>query len=229
MSKKKRNQKVSSKSQKEKKEEEIDMSEYEGYEEEKADESEIDYEEYELPEDFQPPEKEEIAEADMNWFQKRMKGIKELEDSQRLYWIKILAGCIVGTILGLAGAQTGWWLFLMIGGYAGITAGGYFLFKLEWNFKEVIFNGFFSYLALFTLFWVLMFTSLYAPTIVEWLAVLQETITTTIPPEGGTEVTTVIGRSTTAAGLPFLSAIVGILSSLGLLTFIVRRRKRRNQ
>ena len=230
MSKKKRNQKGSSKSNKEKPEEEIDLSEYEdnidgefeGEDAAKVDESEIDYDEYELPEDFSLPKEAEEEETDLNWFQRKLKSIRELDNNQRLYWIKILTGSIIGIILGLVGAKTGWWLLLMIGVYAAITAGGYFLFKLEWNFKEVIFSGFFPYLALFTLFWVLMFTSLYAPT--DWWSILEIIITTTT---NGTVLIYTSTRTTSAAGMPYMSFILVILSTLGLMTFLLRRQKRR--
>ncbi|NHJ46636.1 MAG: hypothetical protein FK733_02500 [Asgard group archaeon] len=226
MSKKKPNQKVSSKSKKEKKEE-VDMSEYEdSSDSEKSDESEIDYDEYELPEDFKPPEEEEITESDKNWFQKQMTKLREMESSQRLYWIKILSGSIVGVILGLFGAKTGWWMFLMLGIYAAITAGGFFLFKLEWNFKEIIFNGFFPFLALFTLFWVLMFTSLYGPPMSVWLGVLNETVTNVV---NGTEVTSVLNRSTSAAGFPFVSILLTIAGTLGLMSFLLHRQKRKEK
>jgi hypothetical protein len=230
MSKKKRTQKGSPKSNKEKPEEEIDMSEYEEnyngeFEGEPAAKSDyVDYDEYELPEDFELPDTVEVEEADLNWFQRRLKSFKEMENSQRLYWIKILSGCIIGIILGLTGAKTGWWLFLMLGVYAAITAGGYFLFKLEWNFKEIIFNGFFPYLALFTLFWVLMFTSLYAPTMADWWGILETIITTTT---NGTQIITTSTRTTSAAGIPWMSFVLVILSTLGLMTFILRRQKRR--
>jgi len=232
MSKKKRNQKVSSKSNKEKAEEEVDLSEYEdSYDGEiegepttKVDKDDIDYDEYELPEDFSLAEKETIEEADLNWFQRRLKSIKEMDNNQRLYWIKILTGCILGIILGLVGAQRGWWLILMLGVYAAITAGGYYLFKLEWNFKEVIFSGFFPYIALFTLFWVLMFTSLYAPTMADWWGILETIITTTT---NGTELIYTSTRTTSAAGIPYLSFILVILSTLGLMTFLLRRQQRK--
>jgi hypothetical protein len=227
MSKKKPNQKVSSKSKKEKKEE-IDMSEYEdsfdGESPEKAEE--IDYSEYELPEDFKPPEDDDIPESEKKWFQRQKTKLQEMEDSQRLYWIKILSGCIIGVLLGLFGAQTGWWMFLMLGTYAGITAGGFFLFKLEWNFKEIIFNGFFPFLALFTLFWVLLFTSLYGPPMNVWLGVLENTTTIVV---NGTEVTSVINRSTSAAGFPYISILLTIVGTLGLMTFLLRRQKRRER
>ena len=69
MSKKKRTQKGSPKSNKEKPEEEIDMSEYEdsydgeyeGEPTDKVDEDEIDYDEYELPEDFELPDREVLG------------------------------------------------------------------------------------------------------------------------------------------------------------------------
>ena len=189
-------------------------------------ENEIDYEEYELPEDFKPPEKDEIPESEKNWFQRQMTKLRDMENTQRLYWIKILSGCIIGVILGLFGAKTGWWLFLMIGVYAGIAAGGFFLFKLEWNWKEILFNGFFPYLALFTLFWVLMFTSLYGPPMSVWLTVLETTITTVV---NGTEVTSVVNRSTSAAGFPYVSILLTIVGTLGLMSFLLRRQKRRER
>ncbi|NHK31102.1 MAG: hypothetical protein FK730_07100 [Asgard group archaeon] len=230
MSKKKRTQKGSPKSNKEKPEEESDMSEYEesfdgdieGEPAAKVDE--VDYDEYELPEDFELPDIEEVEESELKWFQRRIKSFREMDNNQRLYWIKILTGSIIGIILGIAGAKTGWWLLLMIGVYAAITAGGYFLFKLDWNFKEIIFNGFFPYLALFTLFWVLMFTSLYAPTMADWWNILETIITTTT---NGTEIIYTSTRTTSAAGIPYVSFILVVLSTLGLMTFLLRRQKRR--
>lgn len=231
MSKKKPKQKGSSKSKKEasKKEEKVDLSEYEdsfdgdveGESPKKADA--IDYDEYELPEDFVPETKEEIPEEDMNWFQRRRKALDDMENDQRLYWIKILTGCIAGIILGFAGAQTGWWLFLMIGLYAAVTAGGYFLFKLEWSFKGILFSGFFPYLALFTLFWTLMFTSIYAPSMTDWWPILISTYTFT---ENGTTIITTHTNTTSAAPIPWYAFAVIIVSALGLLQFLLRRQKR---
>jgi len=234
MSKKKPKQKGSSKSKKEvtKKAKEEDLSEYEesydgDFEGEPPKEAEVlDYDEYELPEDFVPPEKKEMAEEDMNWFQRRRKALDDMDNDQRLYWIKILSGCIAGIALGFAGAQTGWWLFLLIGLYAAVTAGGYFLFKLEWSFKGVIFSGFFPYLALFTLFWTLMFTSIYAPSITDWWPILISTYTITT---NGTEIITTYTNTTSAAGVPWLAFVIIIVSSLGLLQFLLRRQNRREK
>ena len=232
MSKKKPTKKGSSKSKKEtpKEEEKIDLSEYEDsfdgdFEGEIPKKTEeLDYEDYELPEDFVPPAKKEMAEEDMNWFQRRRKALEDMEADQRLYWIKILSGSIAGIILGFAGAQTGWWLFLMIGLYAAITAGGYFLFKLEWSFKGIIFSGFFPYIALFTLFWVLMFTSLYAPPMSIWFPILVQTITYTT---NNTVIITTYTNTTTAAAVPWLAFVIIIVSALGLLQFLLRRQSRR--
>ena len=234
MSKKKPKQKGSSKSKKEvtKKEKVADLSEYEdsydgdleGKPPKEADE--IDYEQYELPEDFVLDEKEELAEEDMNWFQRRRKALDDMASDQRLYWIKILSGCIAGIVLGFAGAQTGWWLILMIGLYAAVTAGGYFLFKLEWSFKGILFSGFFPYLALFTLFWTLMFTSIHAPSMTEWWPILVSTFTYI---NNGTEIITTSTNTTSAAGVPWLAFVIIIVSSLGLLQFLLRRQSRREK
>ncbi|NHJ33722.1 MAG: hypothetical protein FK732_12750 [Asgard group archaeon] len=234
MSKKKPTKKGSSKSKKEtpKKEEEVDLSEYEesyngDFEGEPPKEAkDVDYDDYELPEDFVPPEKKEMAEEDMNWFQRRKKALVDMDNSQRLYWIKILSGCIAGIILGFAGAQTGWWLFLMLGLYAAVTAGGFFLFKLEWGFKDIIFSGFFPYLALFTLFWTLMFTSIYAPSMTDWWPILITTFTYT---NNGTEIITTSTNTTSAAGVPWLVFVIIIVSALGLLQFLLRRQGRRER
>lgn len=231
MSKKKPKQKDSSKSKKEKpkKEEELDQSEYEdSFDGESIEETgdEIDYEEYELPEDFTPGDKEEVEEEDLNWFQKRRKDFQTMDNYQRLYWIKILAGTIAGLVLGFANAQTGWWLLLMIGLYAGVTAGGYYLFKLEWNFKEIIFSGFFPYLALFMLTWTLMFTSLYAPSISDWWQMLETIVTETI---NGTETIYTSTRTTSAADIPYITFVLIIVSTLGLLQFLLRKQNRREK
>ena len=234
MSKKKPKQKGSSKSKKEvtKKKKEVDLSEYEdsfnGDIEDKPpkEADDIDYDQYELPEDFVPDQKEEMAEEDMNWFQRRRKALDDMENDQRLYWIKILSGCIAGIVLGFAGAQTGWWLFLMIGLYAAITAGGYFLFKLEWSIKGILLSGFFPYLALFTMFWTLMFTSLYAPSMADWFPRLITTITHIT---NGTEIITTHTNTTSAAGVPWLAFVIIIVSSLGLLQFLLRRQDRREK
>jgi len=226
MSKKKPTKKGSSKSKKEEpqKEEKTDLSEYEEqFDGVGTKEEEIDYEEYEVPEGFEIEEKVEIPEKDLNWFQRQLKKMREMDNFQRLYWIKILTGCLAGVMLGLFGAQTGWWLFLLIGLYAAITAGGYFLFKLEWNFKEVIFSGFFPYLALFVMFWVLMFSSLYAPSMAEWFNLLKVVITETV---NGTEVIYTSTRTTSAAGPSFISILLTIIGTLGLLQFLLRRQKR---
>ena len=176
MSKKSKKQKGSSSSKKETPEEEVDMSEYEDTEPV----DKVDYDEYELPEDFETPEEKEAkaAEEELNWFQRRKKAFVDMDNYQRLYWIKILTGMVAGMIIGVAGAQTAWWLFLMIGLYAIVAGGGFLLFKLEWNWKEVLFSGFFPFIALFALFWTLMFTSLYAPSMEAWLDLLN--VTTTI-------------------------------------------------
>jgi hypothetical protein len=231
MSKKIPKQKGSSKSKKEvlKKEEKIDLSKYEDSfdgeveGESPKDAEKIDYDEYELPEDFVPETKKELTEEEMNWFQRRRKSLDDMNNDQRLYWIKILSGCIAGIILGFAGAQTGWWLILMIGLYAAITAGGYFLFKLEWSFKGILFSGFFPYLALFTLFWTLMFTSIYAPSMTDWWPILISTYTFT---ENGTTIITTYTNTTSAAPIPWLAFVIIIVSALGLLQFLLRRQKR---
>jgi len=234
MSKKKPKQKGSSKSKKEasKKEKKVDLSEYEdsfdGDTEEKTpkEDDDIDYDQYELPEDFVRDEKEEIPEEDMNWFQRRRKALDDMAPDQRLYWIKILSGCIAGIILGFAGAQTGWWLILMIGLYAAITAGGFFLFKLEWSIKGILLSGFFPYLALFTMFWTLMFTSIYAPSMAEWFPKLITTFTFTT---NGTEIITTHTNTTSAAGVPWLAFVLIIVSTLGLMQFLLRRQSRREK
>ncbi len=235
MSNKKPKQKDSSKSKKEKpkKEEELNLSEYEDsfddeHEGEPIEETgdEIDYEEYELPEDFIPEDKDEADEEVLNWFQKRRKDFQTMDNYQRLYWIKILAGTITGLVLGFANAQTGWWLFLMIVLYAGVTAGGFYLFKLEWNFKEIIFSGFFPYLALFVLTWTLMLTSLYAPPISDWWVILETIVTETI---NGTETIYTSTRTTSAADIPYLAFVLIIVSTLGLLQFLLRKQNRREK
>ncbi len=227
MSKKKPTKKGSSKSKKAepKKAEKVDLSEYEdqfdGMDVKKPEA--IDYDEYEVPEGFEKEEKIEKPLKEMKWFQRQLQKMRDLDDNQRLYWIKILSGCVAGVLLGLFGAKTGWWLFLLIGVYAAITAGGYFLFKLKWNFKEVIFSGFFPYLALFVMFWVLMFSSLYAPSMAEWYNVLKTVITETV---NGTEIVYTATRTTSAAGPPFVSILLTIAATLGLLQFFLRRQKR---
>ncbi|MCK5046405.1 MAG: Rab5-interacting family protein [Candidatus Heimdallarchaeota archaeon] len=234
MSKKKPKQKGSSKSKKEvpKKEKKVELSEYEdSYDGDTEDippkeEDDIDYDQYELPEDFVRDEKEEIPEEDMNWFQRRRKALDDMANDQRLYWIKILSGCITGIILGFAGAQTGWWLLLMIGLYAAITAGGFFLFKLEWSIKGILLSGFFPYLALFTLFWTLMFTSTYAPSMTEWWPILISTITIET---NGTQIITTSTNTTSAAGVPWLAFVIIIVSTLGLMQFLLRRQSRREK
>ena len=223
MSKKTKKEKVSSSSKKEK--QEIDLSEYEEdfdgeYEAKTSDK--VDYDEYELPEDFVAPEEAE-AEEDLNWFQRRRRQFEEMDNYQRLYWIKILSGVIAGMILGLTGAQTGWWLFLLVGLYAVITAGGFFLFKLEWNWKEILFSGFFPYVALFWMFWTLMFTSLYAPSFSEWFNLLI--ITSTVNETTTTYLTT-ITQTTSAAGFPILTIVFTVVAALGLIQFLLRRRSK---
>ena len=229
MSKKKSTKKGSSNSNKKKPkmEEEIDLNEYkDSYNGKGEAKSEVDYDEYELPEDFVPETKEEVDDSELPWTQRQIKKLRDLDNYQRLYWIKILLGCITGVGLGFGGAQTGWWLLLMIGLYAGVTAGGYFLFKLEWNFKEVIFSGFFPYLALFVLFWVLMFSSLYGPPMNVWFNSLKVVITETI---NGTEHVYTSYKTTAAAGFPFYSIILTILGSIGLLQFILRYQRRKQE
>ncbi|NHJ87020.1 MAG: hypothetical protein FK734_16275 [Asgard group archaeon] len=222
MPKKKQSDKVSSSS----KNDDVDLSDYEeefdGEPVEKTDEVNLD--EYELPEDFEIEEEEEEDLSGLNWIQRQKRKLQDLDNNQRLYWIKILSGCILGIILGFANAQTGWWLFLMIGLYAAITAGGYFLFKLEWNFKEVIFSGFFPYLALFMLTWTLMFTSIYAPNMSDWWPILETIVTQVTNNETIIFTST---RTTSAAGFPYLTFIIIITSTLGLLQFFLRRQKRR--
>ena len=225
MSKKSSKQKGSSSSKKKKTEEEIDMSEYEEeYETEPSDK--VDYDEYELPEDFEVPDDDDDGpqdDDDLNWFQKRKKSLVEMENTQRLYWIKVLSGVITGLILGLAGAQTGWWLFLMIGVYAVVTAGGFFLFRLEWNWKEILISGFFPFIALFWMFWTLMFTSLYAPE--NWIDALITTITHS---DNTTTWTSTITDTTTAAGFPILSIIFTVIATLAAIQFLLRRQKKLN-
>ncbi|MBN1331101.1 MAG: Rab5-interacting family protein [Candidatus Heimdallarchaeota archaeon] len=232
MSKKNPKQKVSSSSsnkEKNKKDEKINLEEYEDSFNGKGElpqTTEEEYEDYDLPEDFVPPKKDEIADKEMSWFKRKLKGIEEMENTQRLYWIKILTASIAGVLLGLFGAQKGWWLLLMLGLYAAVTTGGFYLFKLNWNFKEIIFSGLFPFLALFTLFWVLIFSSLYAPTMAEWFSMLKVVITTTV---NGTEFIYTSTRTTQAAGFPFISIIITILSTFGLLQFLVRRQNRKTQ
>ncbi|MFW9923824.1 MAG: EMC6 family protein [Candidatus Thorarchaeota archaeon] len=231
MSKKNLKEKGSSNSKKEtsSKKEEVDLNEYEdsydGEFEEKTSEEEVDYEEYELPDDFVKPEDAEKADEKLSWIQKRKKDFIEMDNYQRLYWIKVLSGTIAGIILGLVGAQTAWWLFLMVGLYGAITAGGFFLFKLKWNWKEILFSGFFPFVALFWMFWTLMFTSLYAPSMEIWqqLLVITETITT----NNSTYVTTYT-NTTTAAGFPFLTMIFIVVATLGVIQFLLRKYKRNN-
>lgn len=229
MSKKTKKDKVSSSSKsaiKKEEKEDIDMSEYEEdfdgeFEEDQSETDTLDYDDYELPEDFIPPDKEG-EEEDLNWLQRRRKQLEDMDNYQRLYWIKVLSGIIAGMIIGLAGATTGWWLFLMLGLYAAITTGGFFLFKLEWNWKEILFSGFFPFVALFWMFWTLMFTSLYAPSFADWFNLLI--ITTTMNETTTTYVTT-ITQTTTAAGFPILTIVFTIVATLGLLQFLLRRRR----
>ena len=223
MSKKTKKQKVSSSSKKQQAEEEVDLSEYEDSEPAEK----IDYDEYELPEDFETPEEKVAREEDekLNWFQKRKKDLVEMDNYQRLYWIKILSGVIAGMILGVTGAQTAWWLFLLIGLYAAIAGGGFLLFKLEWNWKEVLFSGFFPYIALFAMFWTLMFTSLYAPSMEEWINLLI--VTTTINETTTTYVST-FTNTTSAAGFPIAEIALIVVMCLGLLQHLLRRRKEVN-
>jgi len=232
MSKKNTKNKRSSSSKKET-EEVTDMSEYEeefnGKIEEEETESgdKVDYEEYELPDDFVPPDSdEEIDDSELNYFQRRKKAFVDMDNYQRLYWIKILMGCILGLVLGLAGADTAWWLLLMLGVYAALAGGGMLLFKLEWNWKEILFSGFFPFLALFALFWTLIYTSIFAPSIAEWINMLI--VTQTIVTNNQTLITTYT-NTTSAAGIPFLPYIVIIVATLGFMQFMLRRVKRRNQ
>lgn len=216
MNKKSKKEKGSSKSNKETSEEEIDMSEYEDAEPT----DKVDYDEYELPEDFVSPEDQ--IDEDLSWFQRRKKTFIDMDNFQRLYWIKILAGVVTGMILGFTGAQTIWWLILLVGLYAIIAGGGFLLFKLEWNWKELLFSGFFPYLALFALFWTLMFTALYAPSMADWMQMLQ--VTTTINATTTTYVSTFI-NTTTAAGFPILEIALITVICLGLLQHLLRRRR----
>ncbi|MEA2070483.1 MAG: EMC6 family protein [Asgard group archaeon] len=227
MTKKNKKQKPSPQSNN-KKSEERDLSEYEDISEddkESGEKQEIDYDEYELPEDFVPPEEqkklEEGKEPD-NWFQKKWQNFKNMDNLQRFYWIKVLSGVITGTILGLAGAQGGWWLFLLIGQYAIITAGFFFLFNLEFDWKEILLSGFFPYLALFALFWTLMFTALYAPTIEEWTQLL---ITTSTVNETTTTYITTFTNTTSAGGLPFLEILLTIIGGIGLTSILLKIQK----
>ncbi|MHA1212724.1 MAG: hypothetical protein ACTSSH_09710 [Candidatus Heimdallarchaeota archaeon] len=133
MSKKKPKQKGSSSSKKTgpKTKDKVDLSDYEDSfdGEVEGDPAEIikdEYDEYELPEDFVHPDKGEVDEKDQKWFKKRYKALVDMEDSQRLYWIKILSGSIVGIILGIAGASNGWWLLLMVGLYGVVTLAGFY-------------------------------------------------------------------------------------------------------
>ncbi len=220
MDKKSKKEKGSSKSNKEMPlDEEVDLSEYE----ETKPTDKVNYDEYEIPEDFVPPEDE--IEENLNWFQRRRKALGEMDNYQRLYWIKILSGIITGMILGIAGAQTAWWIILLVGQYAIITGGGYLLFKLEWNAKEVLLSGFFPYLALFVLFWTLMFTSFYTPTMSDWMQLLY--VTTTVNETSTTYVSTFI-ESTTAAGFPILEIAFITAMCLGLLQHLLRRRRELN-
>ncbi|HUT80459.1 MAG TPA: EMC6 family protein [Candidatus Bathyarchaeia archaeon] len=227
MSKKNPKQKVSSSSSNKEK---IDLEKYEDSfdgEGEPPQKTEVEYENYELPEDFVPPKKEgDVDEKDLGWFKRKLKDIEEMENTQRLYWIKILTASVAGVLLGLFGAQKGWWLLLMIGLYAAVTLGGFYLFKLDWSFKEIIFSGLFPFIALFALFWVLMFSSLYAPSMTEWFNMLKIVITNTV---NGTEFIYTSTRTTQAAGFPFISIIITILSTFGLLQFLLRRQNRKEQ
>lgn len=220
MTKKSKKEKGSSKSNKETTEEEIDISEYEDAE--PADK--VDYDEYELPEDFISPE-EEGDDEDLNWFQRRKKKFIDMDNFQRLYWIKILMGVIAGMTLGFAGAQTAWWLILLIGLYGIIAGGGFLLFKLEWNWKELLFSGFFPYLALFALFWTLIFTSLYAPPMEDWTQLL---IATTTINETTTTYISTFTNTTSVAGFPILEMAFIAVMCLGLLQHLLRRRRELN-
>ncbi|MHA1483197.1 MAG: hypothetical protein ACTSQA_07165 [Candidatus Heimdallarchaeaceae archaeon] len=218
MNKKSKKEKGSSKSNKEMPfEEEVDLSEYEDAELE----DKVDYDEYELPENFVSPEDQH--DEDLSWYQRRRKAFTDMDNYQRLYWIKILSGVITGMILGVVGAQTGWWLILLIGLYAILAGGGLLLFKLEWNWKEILFSGFFPYLALFMLFWTLMFTSLHGPSMLEWAQMLV--VTTTINQTTTTFVST-FTNTTTAAGFPILEIVLITSICLGLLQHLLRRRSK---
>jgi hypothetical protein len=230
MSKKNKTNKRSSSSKKEIVKEEEDLSEYEeeydGEAVEEEEKDDIDYNEYELPDDFVPPEDDDVGDdADLNFWQKRKKSFVEMDDYQRLYWIKILMGCILGLVLGFSGASTGWWLILMIGVYGALAGGGMLFFKLKWNWKEILFSGFFPFLALFALFWTLVYTSIYAPSIAEWFQML---ITTQTIVTNNQTIVNTITNTTTAAGIPYLAFIMIIVVSLGFLQFMLRRVKRRN-
>ncbi|MHA1156110.1 MAG: EMC6 family protein [Candidatus Heimdallarchaeota archaeon] len=217
MNKKSKKEKGSSKSVKEIPEEEIDLSEYEDAESE----DKVDYDEYELPEDFISPEDQ--SDEDLSWFQRRKNAFTDMDNYQRLYWIKILSGVITGMILGVVGAQTAWWLILLVGLYAILAGGGLLLFKLDWNWKEILFSGFFPYLALFTLFWTLMFTSLHGPSMFDWTQMLV--VTTTIN-QTTTTFVSIFTNTTTAAGFPILEIVLIATISLGLLQHLLRRRSK---
>ncbi|MHA1124680.1 MAG: EMC6 family protein [Candidatus Heimdallarchaeota archaeon] len=230
MSKKKPTKKGSSSSKKEKGKE-ANLNEYEEefngeVEGETEKEDKVDYDEYELPDDFTHPDSDEEVDDDtLNYWQRRKKTFVDMDDYQRLYWIKILTGCILGLVLGLSGASTAWWLFLMLATYGVLAGGGMVLFKLKWHWKEILFSGFFPFLALFALFWTLIYTSIYAPSIAEWINMLV--VTQTIVTNNQTLVTTYT-NTTTAAGIPYLTFILIIVASLGFLQFMIRRVKRKN-
>jgi hypothetical protein len=244
MNKKRKKQKGSSRSQKDtaKKEEEIDLSEYEVPDEDDAmeeafedsesdetkDDDEINLDEYEVPDGFiiEDKKEEEKDPSEMNWFQRKANDIKEMDSYQRLYWIKILIAVIGGTLLGLLGAKTGWWLIMVIGLYAGLTAVGYYLFKLDWNFKEVVFSGFFPYIALFWLFWTLMFTSLYFPESQNWLQLLETVQTVN---QTTTTYITTITNTTSAAAFPFVELLLTVILTIGALDFFLRRKRSKNK
>ncbi|MHA1212725.1 MAG: hypothetical protein ACTSSH_09715 [Candidatus Heimdallarchaeota archaeon] len=70
-----------------------------------------------------------------------------------------------------------------------------------------------------------MFSSIYAPTMVEWFnGAVKTVITANI---NGTEIIYTSTRTTSAAGFPFISIIIAVLSTFGLLQFFLRRQKRK--
>lgn len=223
MNKKTRKEKSSSNSQKKIEREDEDMNEYEDSydgEEIKEDKKE-EYDEYELPNDFIiSKEEEEKQKEELNWFNRRKKAFITMDNNQRLYWIKILSGVILGLILGLAGAQTGWWLFLMLGIYGAIAGGGMYFFKLKWHWKEILFSGFFPYVALFWMFWTLMFTSLYAPPRWIWETLL---ITTQTVITNTTTYTTTYTMTTSPAGFPILAILFTVVATLALMQLLLRK------
>jgi hypothetical protein len=193
-------------------------------------EGEIDYDEYEIPEDFELPSEEEEDEEKEGekWYKKIITHFKEMENKRRLYWIKVLGGAVTGMILGFTGATTGWWLFLMLGLYAAIAFGGMFLFKIKFDWKEILFSGLFPYLALFVLFWTLLFTSFYAPEMSEWEDMLITTITTTeVFNSTITSISTFVTTNTTsAAGMPIVYIILTFLGTITGINLLLKKYKK---